>query len=664
VAFHPTGRFLATGGFDHTVGIWNLEGGLLAQLTGHHEAVKRVAWSADGTTLVSVGRDSQVIVWDLARFVAKRVIEQPAFDLAVTADGKRVFTVGPKTELSVYDPNTGRLLGVAEPPGSEGRQLVGITLSQDDNTIVTTSLAGITHIWDAKKLSVRFRITERVRGVSFAPDGRLAVSSDGGVKLVDPTTGKVSRTIKTAERVGRPAFSRDGRRLFTGSGTNVLVLDSETGKTLTKFPVGILESMAVSPDASLVATGNDDAQVRLWSASSGAPVRGLGSPWGSVTAASFDPTGEHIATAATGWVDVWSARSGEILQRFRAKTSAVGPPAWSPDGALVAAAVGNGTVSVWDVARGAEAGTISVPTRDDWGARFAFSPDARQVAVFDAKRLSVWDRGKRKVVKTISVGIRMVGGVAWSKSVVAVGGAEGVDLIDAVTWKPLRHLDLKPVAAWARVEALSFSADGRTLITASSKFIARWDVDSGRLLDKIEGRTLHAAPVLSPDGGAIAFPNMERGVSVWRNGHASEVLQVGHTIRQIKWSPNGRLLAIASDDSQIRVVDVIRQKLDRTLAGHEARIWSLEWHPGGEVLLGAGHQARLHAIRDGRALTLRARFDRKAGIVHDSGGQFMGAKDAWDLLRLRTGGGLEHAKLVPVDASRENPGLLEELWRR
>lgn len=657
VAFHPSGRFLASGGFDHTLGLWNLEGGLVAQLTGHHEALKRVAWSADGKVLASIARDSRIIVWDLARFAPKLVIEHPGFDLALGADGKRIFTVGPKAEISVYDASTGKLLDAAQTPNGEGRQLLGIDLSADGLTLATASLDGQVFIWDAKKLALRAKLTARTWRVAFAADGRLAVPSGDSVLVVDSASGKTLSSIKVGGGVGHVAWS--GRRLVVGTGKDVVVLDADSGKQIARFSVGILEALGVSPDGSLVATGNDDPQVRLWRADGGAPVLALGSPWGKVSAASFDPRGERIATAGALWIDVWDARSGRVLQRLKARRREPGAPVWSPDGTLVAASVADGTVAVWDAASGAEVASVSVPTRDDWGPRFAFSPSSSALAMFAGKRLRVWQRDKRKAGVSIPLDVSLTAAVAWSGDVVAVGGSEGVELVDAKRWKPLRRLDVKQLVPWGRVEDLAFSPDGRSVVTGTSQHIGRWDVASGQLTAKIEGRSLHAAPAFSPDSRQIAFPNRQRDVSVWDGASSFQVLHADSAVRQLRFSPDGKLLAVASDDSQIRVVDVAKRTLLRTLGGPEARVWSLEWHPGGQVLLSASHQARLHRVSDGRVLTLRTRYDRKAGVVH-SGDAFSG--EAPELLRLRSGADLEHATLAAPGEAR--PDLLDELWRR
>ncbi|MCC6665620.1 MAG: hypothetical protein IT375_17835 [Polyangiaceae bacterium] len=57
-------------------------------------------------------------------------------------------------------------------------------------------------------------------------------------------------------------------------------------------------------------------------------------------------------------------------------------------------------------------------------------------------------------------------------------------------------------------------------------------------------------------------------------------------------------------------------------------------------------------MRDGRTLTLRAPFDRQAGVVHSADGQFLGDPEAWSLLRLRSGAGLWQARLGAVGKDR------------
>lgn len=669
VAFHPSGRFVATGGFDHTIGIWNTTGGLVAHLVGHHEALKRVAWSADGKVFASIARDSRIIVWDLARFAPKLTIEHPGFDLELSGDGKRIYTVGPKAELSVYDAATGRLIDTAQTPNGEGRQLLGVALSPDGRSVATASLDGRVHIWDARTLRVRATGMARTWRVAFSPDGSLVAAPTGAhVLMFDAQTGKTTRDIPLTSPVSQLVFSPDGARLIAGGSKRVHVLDVASGRQLASYSVGILEALAISPDGSLLVTGNDDPQVRLWRADTGAPLRAFGTPWGEVRAASFDPKGERFASAAAGWIDVWDARVGRILQRLAGEGREPGAPVWSATGKLIAAGVGDGSVRVWDAASGAKVTTISRPTRDDWGPRLQFSPDGERLAVVIGASVSIWDHGRQKVVKTFTTTARMIAGVLWKGSLLVVGGADAVELFDTQSWKLVATLDLKQVQPFSRADGLLFSPDARQLLVTSGQYLSLWDAGTGALLAKTSGRTLFALPAFYPDGKHIVFPGMNRGASVWdpTTGRVTPLVSIGAAVRQLRVSPDGAQVAVASDDSSIRLVDTQHHTLLRTLSGPQARIWSLEFNPSGTLLLSASHQARIHRVSDGKAVTFRARPDRPSGWVHTSDGFFAGSSAALDSVRFRIGADLEHAELVAPSAlpqSNERPELIAELLR-
>ncbi|MGH3869317.1 MAG: WD40 repeat domain-containing protein, partial [Pseudonocardiaceae bacterium] len=65
VAWSPDGTRLLTGGTDSTARIWDATTAQpLHQLTGHTGGVWAVAWSPDGTRLLTGGTDSTVRVWD------------------------------------------------------------------------------------------------------------------------------------------------------------------------------------------------------------------------------------------------------------------------------------------------------------------------------------------------------------------------------------------------------------------------------------------------------------------------------------------------------------------------------------------------------------------------------------------------------------------------
>lgn len=75
IDFSNDGRFLATGSWDGTVKLWDIEGQLLTTLTGHDATVWGVNFSPDGAMIASASDDQTVILWDLKRILKLNLLK-------------------------------------------------------------------------------------------------------------------------------------------------------------------------------------------------------------------------------------------------------------------------------------------------------------------------------------------------------------------------------------------------------------------------------------------------------------------------------------------------------------------------------------------------------------------------------------------------------------
>ncbi|KAH8795212.1 WD40-repeat-containing domain protein [Flagelloscypha sp. PMI_526] len=105
IAFSPDGSRIVSGSLDHSVRVWDVETGEeIRRLDGHCLGVKSVTFSPDSTRVVSGSKDSSVRVWNITSPNDSRIFTRtaysPASSTADLVDSKLVLPTHPMHQLN------------------------------------------------------------------------------------------------------------------------------------------------------------------------------------------------------------------------------------------------------------------------------------------------------------------------------------------------------------------------------------------------------------------------------------------------------------------------------------------------------------------------------------------------------------------------------------
>lgn len=99
-----------------------------------------------------------------------------------------------------------------------------------------------------------------------------------------------------------------------------------------------------------------------------------------------------------------------------------------------------------------------------------------------------------------------------------------------------------------------------------------------------------SAVVFSPDGQLVASASDDRTVRVWETatGQCRSVLE-GHAdvVSAVLFSPDGQLIASASDDKTVQVWETETGQCHRVLKGHSRAINAVVFSPDGQLVASA-----------------------------------------------------------------------------
>lgn len=440
LAFSPDGKRLVSGG-ESMLRLFDVAKGKQLRTFGEGKRIYSVAFSSDGKTVAVGRRVEPITLWEIASFKMLRQLgdNEGARSVAFSGDGKRL-AGGGYGKAILWDVTSGKKL----------RELPG-TLNQ---------------VWD----------------MAFSPDDKtLAVGNlDSQVRLWDLSTGKEFSSVG-GHRGGVNFLSfidRDQGIASASTADMVCHWDIATSKTIRKFEEGTWWNCGdLSPDGRTLAL-RDDAGVHLFDWSTGKKLRLLKGHKHRVISAVFSPKGDVLASSALmdQHIILWDVAAGKELRRILTPYFPhLDSLAWSPDGKILAAAAPQSDtyrVSLWDPSTGKQLREWALQQSKDReidGERgLAFAPDGKLLAAADGdSTVVVWDVASGRLRARLSGHRKIILALAFSPDghMLASGGLDRtVRLWELATWKERRVYE----GHLGSITKLAFSADGLTLASASS----------------------------------------------------------------------------------------------------------------------------------------------------------------------------------------------------
>jgi WD40 repeat protein len=587
-AFSPDGATVATRSRDGSIRAWDADTARqLARLPGGF--VNAFAFDDRGR-LVTVADDIQT--WDArtGKLVTRRHLGiNDRHLVAIDRRATVIAVAGFTGDVGIWSVKSGRRLSVLR---GLADTLRSVSFNADGTRILTASSDGTVREWNpvTGQQTAKLAIGEPVSSAEFNSDATRVVTGDAGgvVRIFDAATGKRLQAMKGGgSPVTGAVFSPDSKRVLSWSLDHTAQLwDAATGfsDATLQGHSAVINSGAFSPDGRLVVTASGDETARIWDAITGGEVAVLRGHSGAVPGATWSGAGRFVLTSgADGTARIWIVNRGDRLMAVKVDLPANGI-AFALDGHVVVSAEGF-RVRIRRPLTGALVHTL--PAHGRFLTTLSVSPDGRYIAtVADHGNAQLWDAATGKQIADFgplaSSAAMPFSGDSTRVAIVRDGSAEVHQTATGRLVTAVRESKCTPSSA-------SLDRHGDLLAAACSGndvLVSR--VSDRRAVATLRGRGRVQSLSFSPDGRRVLTTSADHMAAVWdaRMGRQQSVLR-GHTagLSDASFSPNGKLIVTSGYDETARIWDAESGRQLAILRGGAAAAVSAVFSADGEYVV-------------------------------------------------------------------------------
>ena len=453
----------------------------------------------------------------------------------------------PRSSLRLWNMATRQM--IAEAP-LDPVDCMGLAFAKDGRTLVTSTAKGHITVWrvpDATKLS-----SYSSEQPDLGPSTEFAATPDLSVAACGLPQGRL-----------RVMDLRDGRELWTVAAGKVFVT-----------------AVAFSSDGKILASaaGFGESDIRLWEVATGKEVGRLEGHNSWVSSLVFSSDGKKLtSSSADQTIRLWDIASRKCLDVLRCHRQEVWRLAVLPDGHTLISGGKDGTVCFWDtsIVHPRQPRIILPANVVTW----RFAPDSRSILTVDQQRqMSRWSGSDFQqpeplmAIGTTTETARSPDSYQFSRDGrwLAVGFDQGVVQIWDVSRRVLLH-------QWTNTTGYvipsRFIADGDKLIghCSGDNLVHEWDSTTGQELQS------WSLPLGHFDGALDCSPDERWCVALEYGGNSLLRNLADESLRNLdlevmeaanaRYSPDGKLLAVASDLGFVHVFDTATWRREATVGG-------------------------------------------------------------------------------------------------